>query len=394
MARAITPQDGRHRAELRDLRRPAQGRSGRAGSWKSEYVTVIYGGLVSAVPEVRCESSLTHLLQGNAPLHRCNASMYRCDTSLYQYKARLHWCKARLYRYNGPLYQCKTPLYQCNASMYRYKASVYRCNGPLYQGKTPLHRYNASLHQFNLPMYRYRAPLHQCNASMYQCDASLYRCKTPLYQCNAACPRCVEASSSIGGRDVRMKLAWWGYNHAKKGRGRSHAPSDAAMDSSSYSAGASGTRATGVSSWSFFFLAAFSAFRPRNSRGVSPRQMGLPPPVPQGVYVNGRQPFPGVLPALLVFEALRRPDGGGPEGLGGQGLGGLYATAAGCPASDDLTGGALDGLDVIAPGVARDVPEGSCGIAGSAAVVRRTSGRPRSRLPRGARGRESGRGSR
>jgi hypothetical protein len=39
------------------------------------------------------------------------------------------------------------------------------------------------------------------------------------------------------------------------------------MDSSSYSAGGSGTRAAGVSCWSFFFLAAFSgsaAFRPRN----------------------------------------------------------------------------------------------------------------------------------
>jgi len=44
MARTITPSDGRRRAELRNLRRPAQGPSGRAGSWKSEYVTVIYGG--------------------------------------------------------------------------------------------------------------------------------------------------------------------------------------------------------------------------------------------------------------------------------------------------------------------------------------------------------------
>lgn len=43
--------------------------------------------VVSAVPGVRCESSLPHLPRGNAPLHRYNASMYRCDTSLYQYKA-------------------------------------------------------------------------------------------------------------------------------------------------------------------------------------------------------------------------------------------------------------------------------------------------------------------
>jgi hypothetical protein len=42
---------------------------------------------------------------------------------------------------------------------------------------------------------------------------------------------------------------------------------------------------------------------------------------------NGRKPFPGMLPAFVVSEALRRPDGGGQGGFGGHGLGRLYETS-------------------------------------------------------------------
>jgi hypothetical protein len=38
------------------------------------------------------------------------------------------------------------------------------------------------------------------------------------------------------------------------------------------------------------------------------------------------KPFMGVLSALVVSAALRRPDGGGSRELGGEGLGRLYAT--------------------------------------------------------------------
>ena len=43
-----------------------------------------------------------------------------------------------------------------------------------------------------------------------------------------------------------------------------------------------------------------------------------------------REPFPGVLPTLVVSEALRRPDGGGAHRFGGRGLGRLYEDSVAC----------------------------------------------------------------
>jgi hypothetical protein len=122
-------------------------------------------------------------------------------------------------------------------------------------------------------MYRYRAPLHQCNATMYrynaamhQYDASLYQYKAPLYRCNAAFPRCDEASSSIGGEECADEVGLVGIQPRKKRAWPKPRPIGCGDGLFVLLGGGSGTRAAGVSCWSFF-LAAFSgsaAFRPRN----------------------------------------------------------------------------------------------------------------------------------
>jgi hypothetical protein len=205
-----------------DLRRVSHARStrGLVAIW-----TV--GGVRRAIrldPDVPVQRSIAPVQSSAAPVQCLNVPVHCLDV---------------------PVQSSIAPVQSAVAPVHWPIAPVQRSIAPY---KASLHRGNALFHQYKAPLYRCIALMYRCIALLYRCKTRLYRCNTALLRCNTALLRCNEASSSTGGKVVRMKLARRGSGGAKKGRGRSHALSDEAMDSSSYSAGVSGAGAMGVSS--------------------------------------------------------------------------------------------------------------------------------------------------